>query len=275
MTSPWELVTSKAVDSTTVVIASPYIKEDSLQRLLDISSQVLSLTCVTRWSPTDLRAGVSDASAREIIVKRGGSFLLHPALHAKYYRFDDEVLIGSANLTGSGLGLVANPNLEILFPPSNAFNLLEFERILLSKSRIVTDSEYERWTSIPVKTQSPVVVPESLILAWRPMTRDPEDLWLVYSEKQEDDLPEEILKKIDYDLSAVLAPPNLDHSTFSAWISSAFLASPFVSDVLNISDDAGPKAFIQLGESWDMSPGDARYAAETVHNWKRYYSIEN
>lgn len=275
MTSPWELVAANGEHSTTIVIAAPYIKEDSLRRLLDISSAVLSLTCVTRWSPSDLRAGVSDASVREVVIERGGTFLLHPTLHAKYYRFNDAVLIGSANLTGPGLGLVTNANLEILSPPSSAFDSMEFERLLLSQSRVVSDSEYEVWKSIPVEPRSPAVVPESLVLAWRPLTRDPEDLWLVYSEEEEHGLPESVLQQAAHDLSAILAPRGLDRGTFSAWVSSALLASPFVSDVSSIPIGAEPTAFIQLGDSWNMTPGEARYAAETVHNWQSYYSLMN
>ena len=273
MISPWELVISKAKNSTTVVIVAPYIKEGSLQTLLEIFPKIISLTCVTRWRPDELRVGVSDASVREIIVQRGGSFYLHPRLHAKYYRFDDEVLVGSANLTGSGFGLVPNANLEILSPPSSSFNPKEFEHTLFSKCRIITDSEYAIWSSIPVTAQSSAVISEPMASEWRPMTRDPKDLWFVYSQNRRDSLPEKILEQIDLDLSAISAPPSLDHSTFSTWVSSALLASPFVSDVLNIPDDAEPAVFIRLGRSWGMSPGDARYAAETVYNWKRYYAL--
>ena len=274
MTSPWDLVRSGAAGATTAVLAAPYIKENTLLRLLNNASRLVSLTCVTRWSPGDISAGVSDAPARELVVGKGGTFLLHPTLHAKYYRFDDMVLIGSANLTNSGLGLASNSNLEILSPPSDDFDSMAFERLLLSQSRVVSDAEYAVWQSIPVKAQSPVVVPESFILSWRPLTRDPGDLWLVYSDETGNSLPESVVQQAAQDLSAILAPEGLERGAFSMWVSSALLASPFVSDVRSIAVDAEPTAFIQLGQSWDMTPGDARYAAETVHNWLSYYSLE-
>ena len=52
-----------------------------------------------------------------MVVERGGSFKLHARLHAKYYRFDDRVLVGSANMTASGLGYRHRGNLEILCEP--------------------------------------------------------------------------------------------------------------------------------------------------------------
>ena len=69
--------------------------------------------CFTRWTPLDIQVGASDIACRTLIKNRGGSFRLHNQLHAKYYRVDDYVLIGSANLTQSGLGFSNSPNLEI------------------------------------------------------------------------------------------------------------------------------------------------------------------
>ena len=273
MSPPWDLVRSGVADAATAVLAAPYIKEHTLLRVLSQASRMMSLTCVTRWSPGDLSAGVSDASVREHVIGRGGRFLLHPTLHAKYYRFDDVVLIGSANLTQSGLGLTSNPNLEILARPAGDFDRVGFERSLLRQSRVVSDAEYAVWQSIPVREEAPVVVPEPLVLTWRPETRDPEDLWLVYSEGPSAMLPESVLRQAAHDLSRVLAPPGLHQDGFRAWVSSALLASPFVSDVRGIAVDAEPTAFIELGECWSMTPGEARYAAETVHNWLSYGSL--
>ena len=271
MTSPWDLVISHAAGAASVVLAAPYIKEASLRRLLDAAPHIVSLTCVTRWSPSDLAAGASDAAVRGLVVSRGGSFLLYPTLHAKYYRLDDMVLIGSANITDSGLGLAPNSNLEILSPPSDEFDSLAFERALLDQSRVVSDAEYAVWQSIPLVARSHVTLPESLILTWRPVTRDPEDLWLVYAGAAESPLPESIRRQATQDLSTVMAPLGLTRDAFSTWISAALLASAFVSEVRSISADAEPRAFIQLGDSWNMTPGDARYAAETVRNWLAYY----
>ena len=44
------------------------------------------------------------------------------SLHAKYYRCDGHVLIGSANLTESGMGLGASPNFEILALADRSFD---------------------------------------------------------------------------------------------------------------------------------------------------------
>ena len=214
MTSPWDLVISDADGTTSAVLAAPYIKEASLRRLLDAAPRIVSLTCVTRWSPSDLAAGASDAAVRGLVVSRGGSFLLHPTLHAKYYRLDDVVLIGSANITDAGLGLAPNSNLEILSRPSDEFDSVAFERALLDQSRVVSDAEYAVWKSIPLVARPGVALPESLILTWRPVTRDPKDLWLVYAGGTTPALSESVRQQAVQDLSAVIAPPGLDRDAF-------------------------------------------------------------
>ncbi len=97
-----------------LVIAAPYIKADALATVLADASPVASLICITRWNPYDIAVGASDTECRTIVTERGGSFRLHPSLHAKYYRIDDTVLIGSANLTSSAMGWSPQSNLEIL-----------------------------------------------------------------------------------------------------------------------------------------------------------------
>ena len=232
-----------------------------------------SLICVTRWNPSDLAAGASDAAVRDLVISRGGAFRLHPALHAKYYRFDEVVLIGSANITASGLGLALGSNLEILSPPFGGFEFEAFERTLLDQSRVISDAEYEVWKSVPVMPSPPTATPETLTLAWHPNTRDPEDLWLVYSGAAQPRLAAEVRSRAAHDLSAVMAPTGLPFQSFSGWVSAALLASAFVSDVRCIVADDEPRAFLQLGERWNLPPGDARYAAETVRNWLAYFSV--
>ena len=120
--SPGDVLLGLCSGSERLVIVAPYIKVDTLKIMLADVSQLASLTCVTRWKPHDLAVGASDAECRTIVKDFGGSFRLHPSLHAKYYRIDDVVLIGSANLTFSAMGWTPQPNLEILCQPGEDFD---------------------------------------------------------------------------------------------------------------------------------------------------------
>ena len=96
---PGDMLIDLCFDAQHLVIAAPYIKVDALAKVLADISPTASLICVTRWNPHDLAAGVSDTECRTLVIERGGSFRLHPSLHAKYYHIDNVILIGSANLT--------------------------------------------------------------------------------------------------------------------------------------------------------------------------------
>ena len=273
MTAPWNAIVAIAATAQDVVLAAPYIKEDALRRVLEVTPRMTSLVCVTRWSASDLAIGVSDITTRELVIGRDGTFRLHPTLHAKYFRFDNKSLVGSANLTNPGLGLGDKSNLEILTRPSDAFDSSEFERSLLVNSRIVSDAEFAMWNSVARMPQPPGTVAEPWISNWRPITRDPNDVWAVYSGEIVPEFPESVRQRARSDLSAIRVPLGLNRGDFAAWVHVALLASPFVLDVQSISRDEKPIAYIGLGESWDMTPVDARYAAETVTNWLSYCQV--
>ena len=271
MTVPWDLVATSAEDAVSAVLVAPYIKENTLRLLLDVSNNLKSLICVTHWTPWELGSGVSDAIVREVVIGRGGDFYLHPTLHAKYFRFDDSVLVGSANITHSGLGLARISNYEILTRPAVDFDFEYFETLLLQQSRLVSDEEYEIWKSIPVIRQAFPSTTEGYVADWRPLTRDPSDVWMHYSGQASPEVPAHVRSLIESDLSALMIPAGLASQSFASWVRAALFSSAFASATGAISMDSEPIAFIQLGEDWGMNPGDARYAAETVHNWLHYF----
>lgn len=271
MTSPWNLLVSSAEKATTALLVAPYIKENAFRRLLEAAPSLTSITCVTRWNAQDISSGVSDVNVREIVVNAGGCFLLHPMLHAKYYRLDDILLIGSANLTAQGLGLAAQSNLEILSPAPMEFDSATFERLLFNEVQEVSDSDFAVWQAIPLSDAIPKAAAESLPSQWRPNSRDPNDVWLVYYDSNRSLASDTAAVHARADLAAIMVPHGLSYGDFKTWVASALLASPFVSAVRAIPVGSRPQAFLELARSWGMLPGDARYAAETVDNWLAYY----
>lgn len=81
---------------------APYVKEAFLKKLLSEIKKEVSLVLLTRANPYDFVMGASDVSAWDYVWKHRGSVRILNSLHAKYYRFDDIVFIGSANLTSNG-----------------------------------------------------------------------------------------------------------------------------------------------------------------------------
>lgn len=99
-----------------VSIIAPYIKVNSLKRIIEIIPDDVFIKCVTRWIPEEIAAGVSDPEIIQALEERGNyTITLVDKLHAKIYISDNKCLAGSANVTQSGLGESAGDNnIEVL-----------------------------------------------------------------------------------------------------------------------------------------------------------------
>ena len=177
-----------------VLIAAPYIKSQTLRRLLAaLPDAADELTCVTRWLPEDIVSGVCDIEIFEdITAHSAGNLLVHPHLHAKYYRAGDRCLVGSANLTKRGLGWMTPANLELLVElPLDFPGLHQWEAALLASAVPATEElrdqivrEAERLKADATTRHVPEVEQdtEEEIAAsqWIPGCPVPERLWNVY-----------------------------------------------------------------------------------------------
>ncbi|WP_351074990.1 phospholipase D family protein [Shewanella sp. CAL98-MNA-CIBAN-0140] len=68
---------------------------------------------IGRFTPNDFAQGASDINALRECINNGFSVKALSNLHAKIYQIDQEIIFnGSANLTGKGLAIVNNSNLE-------------------------------------------------------------------------------------------------------------------------------------------------------------------
>ena len=66
---PWDMVEAYAVDSQDVFVAAPYIKRETLGRLLGLVNRDAKLICVSRWRRREIASGVSDRECREFVVR--------------------------------------------------------------------------------------------------------------------------------------------------------------------------------------------------------------
>lgn len=270
----WHGFVERCTDADRVVLAAPYIKLDALSMTLDQIGSDATIECFTRWTPLDIQVGASDIACRNLVKSQGGSFRLHNRLHAKYYRADDYILLGSANLTRSGLGLSDSPNLEILTQAAASFDWVGFERRLLRESREVSDEEFELWEQCPVSETRPPDdgFPVLEIGDWMPQTRDPDYLWRVYSGKH---LPsEEQYAPAMADLSALRVPSDLDHETFDGWIRTALTASAFVDFVLEHMHAQDERdLWDAICREWNVADRVAAWRlVESVQTWARRYN---
>ena len=264
------------VESDHIVLAAPYIKADALSRVVGEVNEDASLICITRWQVEDITTGVSDLECYSIIREIGGGFRLHPYLHAKYFRADEHILIGSANITNSALGWAVEPNVEILCSPGPDFDAASFEATLVEDSREIGNREFARWQSIEVMAtqgQRSVFSKDSLyhLNAWRPMTRDPANLLLAYRGFYEEIASPDELNAAKRDLDVLQLDHGLTGEDVENRISMAFLSTPFVQTVLQSRDTNITSISRSLAEKYDLSVTDARRGIEAARNWFAFF----
>ena len=98
-----------------VTIIAPFIKVGALESLLEVIPHGRRIRCVTRWSPREVAAGVSDPEILGLLEERGNFVLtLVDNLHAKLYIAGDNCLAGSSNVTLAGFGEKGEGNIEVL-----------------------------------------------------------------------------------------------------------------------------------------------------------------
>src|SRR5258706_3983855 len=117
-----------------LLLVAPFVKAGTINRLFASVQDHVAVKCITRWRPDEILAGVSDIEIWGLLKSRPlSTLLLRTDLHAKFYRADENCLVGSANLTATALGWSRQPNLELLLTVSHDQpEIRAFENILLS-----------------------------------------------------------------------------------------------------------------------------------------------
>ena len=267
---PGDMLSSVCSGAQHLIIAAPYIKADALAKVLADVSPAASLICITRWNLHDFAAGVSDTECRTIVTERGGSFRLHPSLHAKYYRIEDVILVGSANLTSSAMGWSRQPNLEILCRPGEDFDAETFQQSLFEGAREIGDEEFAHWESIAkigAQETRKVTGATPRLDTWRPETRDFRHLELSYQGREDEIASFDEQQAAQRDIQVLLIPPGLTDEQVRAWASTCLLAAPFTNDVIRLHGMETTSSSRLLAETYNLEITKARRDMETVQNW--------
>lgn len=116
-----------------IILVSPFLSLGTLKDILDKAPNS-KITLVTKDDAFDCASGYNDVNAWKEVWRLGGQVYFCEKLHAKYYRFDNDVFVGSANLTDAGVGTSATPNFEILTPVNYDDEVKAVEKDLFSQS---------------------------------------------------------------------------------------------------------------------------------------------
>ena len=231
--------------SGAVLIVAPYIKSHTLRKLIgEMPAAATELICVTRWLPEDIAAGVCDLEIFEDVTSRsGGKLLVHPHLHAKYYRASELCLVGSANLTSRALGWITPGNIELLVQlPADFPGLREWERTMLGSAIAATSELRDRIgrEAERLKEAGPVPrVPEvdndseeqTAASLWIPICPVPDRLWNVYRGGAADTMVSSAREAAQKDLTALAPPHGLSQRLFEAYIAGILRQTPLMAEI--------------------------------------------
>ena len=122
-----------------LIIMSSYIKLEPLKMLLEKVDPAVKIIVVARWRISDLVFGSSDLEIFDYLKSRNHSLYTHHQIHLKIVVKDKkDILLGSANVTGSGLGLFENSNIEAIAIDSLDEKYLPSIYSILKESKLVT-----------------------------------------------------------------------------------------------------------------------------------------
>lgn len=90
-----------------ILFVSAYATHRAFAKISNRSSDLAKphKRILVRWNKRDLVTGASDLEVYNLAKQNGWTIFVNPLLHAKVYQVDESVLLGSANLTLSGLNI--------------------------------------------------------------------------------------------------------------------------------------------------------------------------
>lgn len=262
---------AKATESE-FLVASAFIKANALARILASLRPDVRLSVYVRWRLEDIAAGASDLEIYSLIKGRAGAALwMCQSLHAKYYRNETSALIGSANLTNSGLGWNVDSNLEVLVstPLSDLTNAFEIDlrRQSISVDERTIDRIQVFLNSLPPGLALPSEIPGGgLTTNWLPILRDPEMLYLAYV-KDSDSIPRASLKAALHDLECLRPPGGLDRRAFEAYVAFELAHTRWVQLLESFLQE--PRRFGEVAQ-WLVSEfqvTDGKHIWQTLLRW--------
>lgn len=227
---------------STVLLCAPFIKAAVLERLLLAIDPAVTVEVITRWRATEVAAGVSDLEVFELVKARANTVLrLQDNLHAKIYLADDQVLMGSANLTATALGWCDRPNLELLTTASISHEDIVACLLNLAAARPATEEE-RLAIQAKVDRLAPQRLPEgqpvvpALAERWLPMVGAPDRLFQAYVPALRGRLTAETAEMAKRDLDALALPAGLAEAEFRTQAAERFSAMPAVRQLLDAAD---------------------------------------
>lgn len=176
-----EQLKGKLQKARSVILVSAYIKEIVIDWITENIKPDSQIQLIGRFRPDDFLSEASDISACAKGIALGWRMYMHENNHAKLYMFDEsEIVIGSANLTTSGLKLYGSGNFELATVRPAGENDKSIIQSLISDSFPMDKNILDEMESILNEIRNEPDRREKAQLKWMEIfyKRDIENLWV-------------------------------------------------------------------------------------------------
>lgn len=256
------------------VMCAPFAKQAVVSRIVSAVPGEARVTLYTRWRPEEVAAGVSDTGVLEVLQARGGLVYLNDRLHAKFYRNENQVILGSANLTGAALGWSINPNIELLASTGRE-TVAQVEQQLSIQSIQATPELAVEVDEIADRLQKQAFVPANqleeptkTVGLWLPKLRIPADLFMAYSQGP-GSLTSRSSVAAAADLEVLDLPQGLSKEQFYLLVGHRLRQQPVAADIDHYLTQ--PRRFGEVRDRIDQLTSigrvDASTAWQTLMRW--------
>ncbi|MFE4105847.1 phospholipase D-like domain-containing protein [Almyronema epifaneia] len=253
-----ELAKNFAVSANkTIDIFSPFITLSVLKVILSDTRPGVRVSILTRWKISDFLMGSASLELFDYCLSTGWVLYINPRIHLKTVVRDyHDLLLGSANITGRGLGLLKPENYEVLTyirNPSSSY-LLFLEQIK-AESAIVTPlvvarfretlerlklkflSDFTGLADEDERLHTEAVSRDFFLTSELPMCEDISLLYLVV-QNPDIDLDNEILSTARHDIAkyALWKRSYKSENEFREYLAYQFLTHPFIQALCNFID---------------------------------------
>jgi hypothetical protein len=273
----WRQIAGLLADAaTSVTMVAPFIKKTIFDdALAQVPASVGKIDCVTRWSPAEVAAGVSDPEIIETArADQRVRLRLCPALHAKLYLADARCLVGSANLTATATGRVAEVNVELLIETVSSH--AEVRRLLEQIESSAVDATPEM--AALIRQQADLLEaardnrpPGELVPRWYPETRRPELLFALYSGRSAS-LTSAVRNGIMRDLAMLDVPAGLSESDFTITVGNRLQALPELRQLIDSKRLSNIELQRAIEARVGLPPDQARRITETLAAWLQHFA---
>jgi hypothetical protein len=226
----------------------PYIRLTALSSIL-AECRSKDLVVVTTWNPEDIHAGYSDLEIYPWLKEMGAFVYILNRLHAKLLVADYErIVLSSANLTESGLGLTTDPNIEAAVQIDTlAVKQKLWIHTLISQSIIVDDEYYFRLKAFMESAATAIEginfddsefrQRRSFLLSSLPMTASPERLLSIISKLQDGrEIDQKELLCALHDVALYEIDMSDDRADLLDQLRARFLNHPFIASLRSFID---------------------------------------